>query len=228
MNIYELINNAREKQGLTWEQAMIKCGLAVSTTTNIKNQKHLSSATLEKLAVGLNIPEINPNQMQQSEDEINLINSYRSLSPDSKRALLNSAIALHKLEASGELTSPTVEIKHSVLKVSAGVGEWLSDTDDWEELTIDDTPLARKADFALTISGDSMQPNFDDGDIVLVRSQPAVNIGDICIYTLGNEGYIKQFQGDRLVSLNPEYNDINLADYSADEIRCVGLVLGKI
>lgn len=73
-----------------------------------------------------------------------------------------------------------------------------------------------------------MLPKFEDGDRVLVREQPSVNIGDICIYILAGDGYIKKFGGDRLISLNKDYDDILLKDFDLDDIICRGLVIGKV
>ena len=93
-------------------------------------------------------------------------------------------------------------------------------------ITILDTPQARKATFALTIEGDSMMPDFENGDIVLVRQQDAVDVGQICIYTIDGKGYIKKYGGDRLISLNDDYDDIIFKDYQ--NIHCQGLVIGKV
>ena len=129
------------------------------------------------------------------------------------------------METSKEFTTPTIPIKHSIFKVSAGMGEWLAD-EEWDKITILDTPQARKATFALTIEGDSMMPDFEDGDIVLLKQQDAVDIGQICIYTVDGKGYIKKFGGDRLISLNDDYADIIFKDYQ--NIHCQGLVIGKV
>lgn len=46
------------------------------------------------------------------------------------------------------------------------------------------TPESRKADFILRVDGDSMEPKFSNGDYLLVRKQPAVDIGQIGISML--------------------------------------------
>ena len=48
------------------------------------------------------------------------------------------------------------------------------------DLTI--APQARKADFALYVRGDSMEPSYYDGDIIFIKSQPAVDNGQIGIF----------------------------------------------
>lgn len=122
---------------------------------------------------------------------------------------------------------PEIEIKHSYYKVSAGTGFDLDSDDDWETISIPDTPEARKADFALTIQGNSMEPVYFNGDIVLVKEQPAIDIGQIGIFIIEGNGYIKKYDGDRLISLNAEYEDIIFAEHDEDRIRCVGRVIGR-
>lgn len=127
-----------------------------------------------------------------------------------------------------EVEPPMIEIRHSIYKVSAGTGYDLDDGDQWDTIEIPDTPEANKADFALTISGDSMEPVYYNGDIVLVRSQSAVDNGEIGIFIVEDNGYIKKYGGDRLISLNAAYDDIMFSDYNPEDIRCMGLVIGRV
>lgn len=171
------------------------------------------------------------NKIVLSADENKIIKEYRYLSDKSKteiRSTLNHLYDMEmQMEISSELAVPTISIPHSLFKVSAGVGEWLPE-ESWNTILILDTPQARKADFALTIEGDSMMPDFESEDIVLVKKQDAVDIGQICIYIIEGNGYIKKFGGDRLISLNKKYDDILFSDYDIQDIHCKGLVIGKV
>ncbi len=119
-------------------------------------------------------------------------------------------------------------MQHSIYKVSAGIGYKLDDGDQWDTIDVPNTSEANKADFALTISGNSMEPIFYNGDIVLVKKQPSVEQGQVGIFIIENSGYIKKYGGDRLISLNEEFDDIMFSDYDPDDIRCVGLVIGRV
>lgn len=118
-----------------------------------------------------------------------------------------------------------ITVKSSEYRVSAGTGFLLDEGDCNAEIQVPDSPLARKADFALTISGDSMEPIYHDGDVVLVKRQSYVSMGEIGIFVVDGNGYIKKFGGDRLISLNSEYSDIILNDNSF--VRCCGKVIGR-
>lgn len=86
--------------------------------------------------------------------------------------------------------------------------------------------MSQKADYALKVSGDSMEPDFYDGEIILVKSQNKVLAGDIGIFVLNGESYIKEFRDNRLISHNKKYEDISIID--TDSFFIQGLVLGKV
>lgn len=111
------------------------------------------------------------------------------------------------------------------MPVSAGTGIDLSE-ESATELQIPDNEQTRDADFALRISGNSMEPKFHDGDILLIHSTESAQIGDLGIFVLDGAGYFKKYGGDRLLSLNPSYAPILLSNHS--DIQCVGRVIGKI
>lgn len=163
------------------------------------------------------------------DDELELLTYYKELPDRERQRLIGRASALaevYKEQVAAE--EPTIEIRHSYYKVSAGTGYNLNDGDQWDTIEVPDTPEANKADFALTISGDSMEPVYYDGDIVLVKSQPAIDNGEIGIFIIEDNGYIKKYGGDKLISLNAKYDDIMFSDYDPDDIRCMGLVIGRV
>ncbi len=111
------------------------------------------------------------------------------------------------------------------LPVSAGPGVYLDESDS-EEISIPDSARTAEADFALRISGNSMEPKFHDGDLVLVQQADSVEVGDLGIFILDGNGYFKKFGGDCLISLNPDFGNILLRDYV--ETVCCGRVIGRL
>ncbi len=111
------------------------------------------------------------------------------------------------------------------LGASAGTGVFL-DNPCYEVISMPEDKLSRKANFALWVSGNSMEPRFHDGDLVLVKIQPSVEIGEIGIFVLNGEGYIKKWGGDKLVSLNPAYEPIMITE--DDAVYCKGKVIGNV
>ncbi len=151
------------------------------------------------------------------------IKKYRSLDQFGKKAvddILNDEYERCKYV---EKESP-INLKFSLLKASAGTENWLDD-EQMATIKVADTPDARKADIVIEVNGDSMLPAFNDSDKVLVRLQPAVEIGEVGIFILDGNGCIKEFADNRLISLNPKYNDVYPSEYS--DFRCIGKVIGK-
>lgn len=111
------------------------------------------------------------------------------------------------------------------LSVSAGTGVFLDDTVA-EEISIPDNARTEGADFAVRISGCSMEPKFRDGDVLLVQDCDGVENGELGIFVLDGAGYFKKYAGDRLISFNPEFGDILLRDFT--DVSCCGRVIGKL
>ncbi len=120
---------------------------------------------------------------------------------------------------------PVRQIPLYDLPASAGTGVFL---DGSSYTMIDaDSYAASAANFAVKISGDSMLPMFEDGQIVYVRQQQELVSGDIGIFILNGEAYCKMLNTDNgvsLVSLNPKYKPIPLSEDS--DLRIVGRVVG--
>jgi len=111
------------------------------------------------------------------------------------------------------------------LPVSAGTGVYLFDSIA-TDIAIPDNGKTAEADYALRISGDSMEPKYHDRDVLLIQECEQVEPGELGIFVLDGEGYFKKFGGDCLISLNPFYAPIMLRDFN--DIRCCGRVIGKL
>ena len=111
------------------------------------------------------------------------------------------------------------------MPVSAGVGVFV-DTPSTDDIVIPDNDRTREADFALRISGNSMEPKYRDGDVLLVANSDYVEVGELGIFILDGNGYFKIYGGDRLISMNNMYGDILLKDF--ENVNCVGRVVGKL
>lgn len=158
-----------------------------------------------------------------------IISSYQELSKNNKQLLQDILTSMIEIQLEEERRSQikvtTIRLMRN--KVSAGIGYDLNfnSDDDFKNIKVLDTPEAESADFAVTVEGESMSPDFHDGDIVLVKQQDNIDIGQIGIFTIDGDGYIKEYGEDCLISHNPKYPDIYPEEYQ--EVKCYGLVLGK-
>lgn len=85
------------------------------------------------------------------------------------------------------------------------------------------TDESERADYAIGVSGDSMEPTFFDGDIVYVAKNSIPEIGDIGIFQKDNGIYIKEVGENELISHNSQYKPI----VNNGDILCLGKVVGK-
>lgn len=224
MNFHQNLKKVCDLKGTNITSVLDNLGLSKSHGTNWSKGSIPSLEIATKIANYLNISVdylATGNEKFLTADEQLLLSDYEKLSSINKRRIsehIRTFLATQEEEA-----TKTVAIPCSNNMVSAGTGEYLDDYEQWDTVNVIETRQSRKADFMLVIDGDSMEPEFDDGDYVLVRQQPAVDNGQIGIFYLRGKGYIKKFAGDRLISLNSKYPDIPI---DSDDFKCFGLVLG--
>lgn len=87
-----------------------------------------------------------------------------------------------------------------------------------------EAPYREGADFIAGVNGDSMEPTFKDGDLVYVERRQIIDVGEIGLFILNNECFIKEAGEEGLISHNPKYDMIP----GTDQIQCIGKVLGKV
>lgn len=113
--------------------------------------------------------------------------------------------------------------------VSAGFGAYASsDIVDYMPLFIENDYEAKDT-LCIKVSGNSMYPKIEDGDIVQVHKQDIVDSGQIAVVMIDNEnGFVKKIElgSDyiELISINPEYPPKRFEKEEMNRINIVGLV----
>ena len=107
---------------------------------------------------------------------------------------------------------------------SAGTGQYLNDV----RVERIELPVDVDADFVIPIKGDSMEPDYHDGDLVFIQTSVDLNDGVIGVFNYNGDAYIKQLVIDEdqayLHSLNPEYKDMPITPDT--DFRIIGEVVG--
>lgn len=243
---YDNLKAECDKQGLKLTSVVLECGGTKGVIGGWKNGAAPRSDIVMKLAVRLNVPTDcllfgSDDNKGLSQPEKELIHLFNELSEENKVRVLERATVLAELDAPKQVTAEkaipllpvaadmsihsgkTIDINLYDMPSSAGTGIFLDHTH-YERQKIRRTSEAEQADFAIPISGDSMEPTFHSGDVVLVKSCPYVREGEIGIFVLDGDAFIKQYDGDKLVSLNAAYPPLMLSEY--DTAVCLGRVLG--
>lgn len=159
-----------------------------------------------------------------SRNEIEHIVKYRTLDRYGKKAV-DDLLETEYQRCTEIIDEPNViSLPMAELKASAGTGQWLGDDEYTTRVDVLDTPEARRANVVIEVSGDSMEPQYHDGDKVLVKLQPTIEQNEIGIFIVDNCGYIKKLGVNELISVNNEYDNIPLNEYN--DVICVGKVIG--
>lgn len=108
---------------------------------------------------------------------------------------------------------------------SAGSGVFILGNEVTDHITIPDKEEYACVDYAIRVSGHSMEPDYSDGDLVLVSQKAEMHYGDIGIFVVNGDCYIKEYRETELVSRNKSYENITISEY--DNIVCMGKVIGK-
>ena len=106
---------------------------------------------------------------------------------------------------------------------SAGTGQYLNDV----RVERIELPVDVDADFVIPIKGDSMEPDYHDGDLVFIQTSVDLNDGVIGVFNYNGDAYIKQLVIDKeqayLHSLNPAYKDMPITPET--DFRIIGEVV---
>lgn len=79
-------------------------------------------------------------------------------------------------------------------------------------------------DFIIGVNGDSMEPDYHNGDKLYVKKTEYISHGDVGIFTIGNECFLKEYGEEGLISRNKDYGDIQ----GTENVRLIGKVIGKV
>lgn len=111
----------------------------------------------------------------------------------------------------------------------AGFDAGLEYEDQGEPIHLYKSKVHPLMDCVFPVSGDSMEPDFHNGDLVMVQrlsDRSDLYYGEIGAFSVRNETYIKQYGKRGLVSLNKKYK---LMRFQADEsVYLIGRVLGVL
>lgn len=106
---------------------------------------------------------------------------------------------------------------------SAGTGQYLNDV----RVERIELPVDIDADFVIPIKGDSMEPDYRDGDLVFIQTSVDLNDGVIGVFNYNGDAYIKQLVIDEdqayLHSLNQAYKDMPITPET--DFRIIGEVV---
>ena len=238
MSIGDRIKEAREHRNLSRSELAEKANVTMSAISNYENS--ISSPKESVLLKLMDILEIDANFLFQdmvekkpsvylTPSENTLLDKYRRLDTLSKE-LVDIVIdkELERINNECVLNDNVVdfgsykEIPCYPKLASAGTGEYLFDDIPTNTIKIDSREYP-KADYAIQVNGDSMEPTYYDGDTLIVERNAIPAEGQVGIFIVDGRGYVKRMGNGELLSDNKAYESI-VGEYG----KCLGKVLGKL
>ena len=154
------------------------------------------------------------------------------LTPDNKKIVLRTSEELLESQKNEEETKIN-EVSEEIIQLysydyydhpaSAGTGQYLNDV----RVERIELPVDVDADFVIPIKGESMEPDYHDGDLVFIQTSVDLNDGVIGVFNYNGDAYIKQLVIDKeqayLHSLNPAYKDMPITPDT--DFRIIGEVV---
>ena len=232
----------REQLGITQPQLAEMLGVSKGAIGNYETDANSPKATI--LFKVFDVLKCDANYLFQDEmgnnypmkvsyDEYESIKKYRNLD-DHGKELVNFTLdketeRIEKYGKLGEVSRPVTAfpmrlISYYFKNASAGTGQLVIDNLPDKDIEIPDKPEYRNVSYAIGVNGSSMEPAFQDGDILLVEATQEIEVGDIGILQINNECFVKKLGEKELISLNKDYKNIPLDETAAT----LGKVIGKL
>ncbi len=227
----EIIAKHRKKMGLSQVDISKMLGTYGVNITNKavstweKDAAEPSSSVLLLLCKILNITDIYGDRYGENPD-----NPLSSLNEEGKAKAFEYIELLKKSGMYEPVQATIIPFRRSIrlfdIPASAGTGSFL-DSDDFTMLEVGEEVPA-EADFGIRISGDSMEPQFINGQIVWIHQQDTLADSEIGIFYLDGDAYCKKLKDDTdglfLVSLNKKYTPIPIK--AETNFKVFGKVVG--
>ena len=230
-----VIRTCRKALGMNQFQLAERTGVsrnAVAGWETGHSRPDLNTVPVLCEALGISLDAFFGTGNTRREEGNHILRLFFSLEERDREALVRQMEALsfgretRRRKENREIRAPRyVTVFASDLDAAAGCGCALGETAGEQIYLLEDEETAR-ADEVITVSGNSMEPTFFEGDRVLVMHTEQIRPGEIGIFLVDNEGYIKEYRKDGLHSHNPAYRTMKFSE--GQSVRCVGRVIGKL
>lgn len=233
----DLIRRQRKAKNMKQEElgALVKVGKnAVGAWEAGRSRPDVGSVPVICEALDLTLEEFFGMPAGAREEDVNgvtrqeratLVRRYGVLNPYNRQVILRQMATLYDMQADLQKPRKVIRLFRNELAASAGIGETL-DAVRGEEVYLFADQVPEAADEIIRVNGNSMEPTYYDGDLVLIRHTSSVRPGEIGVFIVGDTGYIKEYQKDGLHSHNPAYGTIVFTE--GEDVHIAGKVLGKV
>ena len=232
----DIIRQYRTELSMSAQELASRVGVSKSAITNWESgirRPDISTVPVLCSVLGISISRLFGIQdaFELDQEERSTISDYRNLNLNNRYVIRQTMAAM--IEMQKQFYPLTYEEHRSIKrlfrnedKTAAGYGNPLSDSVQGETIYLYLDDDVRRADEIITVTGDSMEPTYHDGDELLVEHVQELSPGEIGIFVVNGDGFVKEYQRDGLHSHNPAYKTMRFAP--DDNVRCVGRVLSVV
>ena len=232
--ICDRIRHYREKLGIEQKALAAMVGVTANAVSNWERGRARPDVNLlpnicEALQITLyQLYDLDDPSGSYSAAEERFMDDYRQLTSGNRYAVSVLTQTLLKVQQA-ESSRATRKLTLFERPLAAGVGDPNEFEDSGVPIYVYDDSLTQRADCVFIVNGDSMEPEYRDGDLVLVRripDAPELKEGEIGAFIVGNETYIKEYQPDGLYSRNPSYPVMSFSEF--EHVYLIGRVIGVL
>ncbi len=231
----DVIRRFRTEKGLNQPQLAALLGVnknAVSNWEAGRTRPDINTVPVLCAALGVSVSEFFGAEEAAgslSREDQRRLSGYRHLNEANQQIvvrMIDAMLEVQEQEKRRFVESNIRRIFKNAYKTAAGTGNPLDSArrGSYEYLYAD--ALVDQADEIITVTGNSMEPTFCDGDMLLIEHTQEVRIGEIGIFVADGDGYVKEYHEDGLHSHNPAYPVLRFTE--DDNVRCIGRVLGAL
>lgn len=241
----------KEQSGMTTKEISVKSGIPEPTLEKLfaGATKDPKLATMQQIVhfFGRTLDDLDDSSEKASacskqifdnltSEEQSHIKKYRLLDPHGKEAVdsildiehrrcleeLKRKQEEHKTEESSEPGAESILYYFPMYDtpMSAGTGQAAGQGYPENVRLVKEPP--RGASYIAPVCGDSMAPTYQDGELLFIHAAPEIEPGQVGVFLMDGQQWVKELGDGVLISHNSEYAPIPFEE----GIQCQGLVLG--
>lgn len=236
MNREEFLKKAIKDKGYNYKEFAAQIDIPYTTLMTMLNRS-IGGAAIDNVSkvcrgLGISIGELQENDSSAKiyPTEQSIIQKYRTLDDHGKEAVdwtldheYSRCLAAAESTKEEPASYNVIPFRRSEQPCSAGRGVYLG-PEAFETIMVIENDLTSRALFGVPVSGDSMEPLYHDGDTLIVEKDEDIVPGDIGVFTLDGEGYVKELGHGELISLNPVYDPIPVNESLIANGRVIGVL----
>ena len=189
--------------------------------------------TIPRLCELLNVPVTEllglPNETAMSGEDRKVLDIYHQLDKYNRHTVsqvMDRLLFQQDAKEKARLRAAYIDLCLYEDAAAAGIGTPMLDYAESQKVYALKSRIPGSADTVIHVNGNSMEPTYPNGCYVYVNTDQEAAYGQVGIFIVDGEAYIKEYQPEGLVSHNKRYKTIRIGEDA--DVRCCGRVTGIV